>query len=116
MGDRLVGARPFVFGGQGSGHVETCSVCGDAVYREKVVWGGQGVVEDEDGSRRAEVERALCPECAVRWADERWREEVERRGLGALAVAKLVAMGAPQWMVDAEAVKWGFEPGDARVW
>lgn len=83
-----------------------CRLCGDMIYARNVVHYGEGVIEDEDGSRRAEKETDLCPECALYVSQDKHKDDIARLGLMVRAIASAEKAGYPQWQLEAMAAGW----------
>jgi hypothetical protein len=76
------------------------------IYARNVVHYGEGVIEDEDGSRRAEKETDLCPECALYVSQDKHKDDIARLGLMVRAIASAERAGYPQWQLEAMAAGW----------
>lgn len=83
-----------------------CRLCGDMIYARNVVHFGEGVIEGEDGSRRAEKETDLCPPCALYVANDKNKANMEKLELMVRSIAKAEAAGLPQRELEAIAEGW----------
>jgi len=83
-----------------------CRLCGDMIYARNVVHYGEGVIEDEDGSHRAEKETDLCPACALYVSQDKHKDDIARLGLMVRAIASAERAGYPQWQLEAMAAGW----------
>lgn len=83
-----------------------CRLCKDPIYAENAVYVGEGVVVDEDGSKRADREDVMCPECAFYVTNDSHKAQIAKLDLMAKALAKAEAAGLPQLELEAMAEGW----------
>lgn len=106
----ITGGRTYV-GKQVESHVTWCKGCGDPIYADQIIKRGRGVEEVKGTNDKRPIETILlCPDCEKK----AWREWYVdyRLQLGIAAIEKLVQLGAPQSVLNNEAMIYGMQPSD----